>query len=107
MEDLRNKDKTIISIYKYISQILGASFFELPNFWDADNFAIGLKKNDKLIYISTWNHKNRPDNDMRYYVELEFIDENTNETKNKYKHLDNVKKETLIDEVQIFLRKPI
>ena len=55
MEGLKSKNKTIQDIVDIINQIFGYDYFSVVDFWDADNCAIGLKRDEKLIYISNWD----------------------------------------------------
>lgn len=105
MEDLKNKNKTIVGIYKHICEVFGRDFFELTDIWESDCYALGLKKQGKLIYISTWDHRHRSLSDMCYYVEFELIDDTTNESKAISKQINNLSKELLIIEMNIFLNE--
>ena len=66
-DDLRNKDNTIITVWA----VFGEDFFTITDFWDADNFALGIIKRDKLIYISTWDFKEFHGG-IKCYAEFEF-----------------------------------
>ena len=104
MEDLQNKkDDTIIRIYKSIEERFGLNYFQHVDFWNADLFAIGLKKGSKLIYISTWDFKSLSIGNMKYYLEFEIVDEISSQTKRTYKTYSGVTQEILLHEINLFL----
>lgn len=93
-KSLESKEISIITITKRIINHFGEGFFEtylsdneekLIDFWEADMLAIGLKRKQKVIYISTWNFRDRGLENMRYYVEFELVDEETLEQKESAK----------------------
>jgi len=102
MEDLRNKDQSIIAIWDTISKLFGDNFFTIVDFWEGDNYALGFRKGDKLIYISTWHFRENLDSG-NCFSEFELIDESTLETKKHIKRIDNIKIELLINEIRTFL----
>jgi hypothetical protein len=70
---MKQKDKTIKAIVRHLQDNLGVDNIVIKDYWDADNFAIGLtnKEDKNLVYISTWQKKNN-----EYFVELESPAEN-------------------------------
>ena len=105
MEDLQNKDKSIRIIWNTILSGFGANFFSLVDFWDSDNFAFGLKKGDKLIYISTWDFREYQVNKIKCYSEFELIDEVSLETKENIKQLNGISIDKLVEEIKVFILK--
>jgi hypothetical protein len=103
MEDLQNKDKSIQYILNIITETFGANYFVLVDFWEGDNYAIGLRKNEKLIYISTWNFKDSIENSPQFYAEFELINQITFKTIKIEKRLNNLSKEELVEEIQRFI----
>jgi hypothetical protein len=103
MEDLPNKDKSIQYIINIITETFGANYFALVDFWEGDNYALGLRKNEKLIYISTWNFKDCPENEPLFYIEFELVDSTTFSTLKIEKMLNGVNKSELISEIQRFV----
>lgn len=99
---LHNKEESILTIYNAIINELGIDYFEKTDFWDSDNYAIGLKKEEKNIYISTWNFRNLDATLMKYYAEFEIIDVMSLETLETKKILDAATKEELVEEVVLF-----
>jgi hypothetical protein len=51
MEGLSNKDKSIQYTLNIITETFCSNYFVLVDFWEGDNYAIGLRKNEKLIYL--------------------------------------------------------
>jgi hypothetical protein len=77
MDGWQSKTNGIPDLIREIHNIFGEDFFDLTDFWDDDNTAIGIKKKDKLIYIAGYENEN---NGFNYYIELELIDEISFET---------------------------
>lgn len=50
------KDKTIINLVNRLKTIFDISLVEFVDYWDSDLCAIGLKREDRLIYINTYNY---------------------------------------------------
>jgi len=103
MSDLQNKDETILEIYQFIVENFGQNIFTLPNFWDGDNCAIGLLRDCRLIYISTWDFRNEKNSNMRYYTEFEIVDAVTFETIRAYGIFENITRDDLIAKIKAFL----
>jgi len=103
MEELQSKHEAIVNIVHLISATFGKDFFNLPGFWEADNYAIGLKKQNKLIYISNWDYRDRPPGDMWYSAEFELVDEHTAETLSIERVIDGLNQDGLIKEIKEFL----
>jgi len=104
-----------VSIQEIVKKILnsfGLNYFErhgpnhqdeLIDFWDADSFAVGLKKDQKLVYISSWDYRNKKLEEMQYYAEFELIDDHTFESLGSIKELKDLDPEKLIKEMKDFL----
>lgn len=103
MEELQSKHEAIVNIVHLIIITFGEDFFNLPGFWEADNYAVGLKRGNKLIYISNWDYKDRSPQDMWYSAEFERIDGQTAETLSIERVIDGVDGKTLIKEIKEFL----
>jgi len=104
MEDLQNKDKTIQIIWSVISKTFGTNFFSIVNFWEADNYALGFKKDTKLIYISTWNFREYQGSEIKCYSEFEIIDAKSLDTKKNVKQMNEILLDNLLDEMKNFIR---
>ncbi len=103
MDNLQHKDSKVINIYDAVCSVFGDDYFFLPDFWDGDNFAIGLLNRNRLIYISAWGCRECPDNDMKYYAEFEIIDAITSETITTVKKLEGLSENALIKEMITFV----
>ena len=72
MEDFRNKKKDI-RIENLLIKLKGNLDFnliEIVDYWDADLCAIGIKKGDKLIYISNYNYVDSKELKFDYDFEI-------------------------------------
>lgn len=103
MEGLQNKDKSIKIIWDVIISTFGVNLFSIVDFWDADNYAFGIKKDNKLIYISTWDFRECQGSKIKCYSEFELIDEETNDTKQIIKQLTGIFLNDLLVEIKEFM----
>ncbi len=103
MEGLQNKDKSIKVIWSFISEKFGVNFFSIVDFWDADNYAFGFKRNGKLIYISTWDFRDYQGNGIKCFSEFELIDEKSYETKETIKRMNGILLDNLLNEIKNFI----
>ena len=103
VEDLQNKDVSILTIWGEIVRIFGIDVFTLVDFWDADNYSFGFKKGTKLIYVSTWKLKEYSNSEIICYCEFEIINELTYHTEKVVKKIDAIDLSNLIAEIYIFL----
>ena len=92
------KDITIEIFRKNLKNTLDTSQVEVIDPWEADTCAIGIKKKNKLIYISTYNYfENEP---IRYDFDFEIINENKLEV---IKERRNITEKELLNEIKFFL----
>ena len=92
------KDITIENFLKNLKNTLNTSQVEVIDLWEADTCAIGIKKKNKLIYISTYNYfENEP---IRY--DFEIINKNENKLE-VIKERRGVTEKELLYEINIFL----
>jgi hypothetical protein len=103
MEDLQNKDRTIREIWNVILTRFGDNFFAEVNFWDDDNYALGFRRDGKLIYISTWDFRQNKVDGIRCFSEFELIDEFSFETKETIKRMNAILLHDLLDEIKKFM----
>lgn len=110
--NLDNKDASIVFIVSEIFKIFDVEIFEYDqinnkykfvDFWEADCYAIGLKSNQKLIYISTWENKHKNFNEMMFFVEFEIVDAVSLKTVSLFKQFNSINKLDLIHEMKLFL----
>ena len=67
------KDTTILKLVERLRLIFDFAFIEVVDYWAADLCAIGLKKRNRLVYISTFNYFE--DKSLKFALDLEIIDE--------------------------------
>lgn len=92
------KDITIENFLKNLKNTLDTLQVEVIDLWEADTCVIGIKKKNKLIYISTYNYsENEP---IRYDFDFEIINKNKLEV---IKERRGVTEKELLDEINIFL----
>ena len=92
------KDITIENFLKNLKNALDTSQVEVIDLWEADTCAIGIKRENKMIYISTYNYiENKP---IRYDFDFEIINKNKLEV---IKERGGVTERELLDEINIFL----
>jgi hypothetical protein len=112
MKNLKNKDQSIQYIVKAVIEYFGNDYFdkylqdnsaEYIDFWEADLCAIGFKKNNKVIYIYSFNALKTNKTILEYYSEFEKIDEDTLETLSIEKVFEKIYIEDLIKEMNTFL----
>lgn len=112
-KNLKNKDASIQIIVNKILDYYDAGYFDeyysngLPrivDFWEADLFAVGLKKKEKSIYISSWDYRSNSISNMLYYVEFELIDIDTFDTKHVIKKISGINADSLVKEIKLFLQ---
>ncbi len=110
--NLDNKDASIVFIVSEILKIFDVEIFEynqinneykFVDFWEADYYSIGLKSNQKLIYISTWENKHKNLNEMMFFVEFEIVDAVSSKTISSFKQFSSLNKLDLIYEIKLFL----
>jgi hypothetical protein len=94
------KDKTILELIKRLKIHLDADHLEIIDHWDSDLCAIGLGKDSRLIYISTYNYLNMIP--IRYDYDLELINESDETKINVLKSCTGVLEEELLAEITSF-----
>ena len=92
------EDVTIINFINILRKTFDISQVEVIDLWEADTCAIGIKKEDKLVYISTYNYcQNKI---ISYDFDFEIINENKLEV---IKERRGVIEKELLNEINIFL----
>ena len=99
------KDKTILNLIEKLKSVTNFTLLEFVDYWDADLCAIGLKKRDRLVYISTYNYvsNNLKNDEISYDFDFEIIDESNKENLNVVRRGRNVSEAEFINEVKLFL----
>lgn len=95
------KDKTIIQLIGRLKLVISFTLLEIVDYWEMDLCAIGLKKENRLVYISTFNYiQNKK---IMYDFDLEIIEDNNSEKFNVVKIVRNVSENELVKEIKLFL----
>ena len=92
------KDITIENFLKNLKNALDTSQVEVIDLWEADTCAIGVKRENKMIYISTYNYIENES--IRYDFDFEIINENKLEV---IKERRNITEKELLNEIKFFL----
>ena len=95
------KDITILKIIEILKLKINFSIVEIIDYWEADLCAIGLRKGNRLVYISTFNYLENQE--LNYDFDFEIVDLNNNSRLNIIKVGRNVKEAELIYEIKCFL----
>jgi hypothetical protein len=95
------KDITILKFIERLKLIINFNLLEVVDYWEVDFCAIGLIKDNKLVYISTFNYAERQE--LMYDFDLEIIHENDKEKYDVVRVGRNVSEIELISEIKIFL----
>ena len=91
------KDVTIVNFINILRKTFDISQVEVIDLWEADTCAIGIKKEDKLVYISTYNYCQN--NIISYDFDFEIINENKLEVIKKRR---NITEKELLNEIKFF-----
>lgn len=103
---MNDKHASILLFLERASAWIQENAFDIVDYWDADLCAIGLRKKDKLFYISTNYsviHKNL--NTLLYDYDVEQIDENDSEKYTVIKEVRQVSEEEIIQEINLFINR--
>ncbi len=95
-----DKDKTIIDFINKLKIIINFSLIKILDYWDGDRCAIGLKKGNKLVYISTYNFYNEII--IIYDYDFEIIDETLSDKIKILKEGRSIFENEIINEIQLF-----
>jgi hypothetical protein len=96
------KDITIIRLIEKLKLNINFTLVEVIDYWDADRCAIGLKRDNQLVYISTFNYVGN--NRLKYDFDLEIIDESDQEKIKVVKSGRKVSETELVNEIKLFLK---
>jgi len=91
------KDKSVTDFLGRLELAADLTMVQFVDYWDADLCAIGVKRENRLVYISTFNLE------YKYYYELELLDENEVDKYTVLQRGDDVAENVLISVVKEFL----
>ena len=98
------KDKTINNILVKLKKALPFACVELVDYWDADLCAVGFKKDDKLVYLSTYVFvKEGKKGTVKYDYDFELLNEQDKTEVNVIKEAREIDEATLIKDIKEFL----
>jgi hypothetical protein len=63
------KDESITDFISRLEMEADCTLVQFVDYWDSDLCAIGIKRENRLVYVSTFNGKDN------YYYELELFDD--------------------------------
>ncbi len=95
------KDKSIIKLIENLKGVIDFTHLEIVDHWEADLCAIGLRRKNKLVYISTFNYVGSKA--ITYDFDMEIINENKEQRLEIVQSGQNVSETELINEVRVFL----
>ncbi|WP_028788759.1 hypothetical protein [Terrimonas ferruginea] len=89
-----------ISIKKFVERLRGEinlNLLKFVDYWDGDLSAFGLRKGDKVLYVSTYKME-----DHFFYCSWELINEQTEETIRVLETDELISEEDLIMKIKSF-----
>jgi hypothetical protein len=95
------KDKTILDLIDKLRSKTHFDRVEIVDYWDGDLCAIGIKRDNRLVYICSYDFREGKVNGYDY--DLELLDEKQVDKLNVVKEARNVTEEILIEELKVFL----
>ena len=97
----RREDSTILDFIEKLKLIFNFNQLQIVDYWDADLCAIGFKKGNKLVYVSTYNHTQKET--IRYDYDLDFIDELNDDESITLEVGREVSEDIIINKIRIYL----
>ncbi|MEM6684379.1 MAG: hypothetical protein AAF617_01185 [Bacteroidota bacterium] len=94
------KDTTITDFLHQIEPLMHTHNLQIVDHWKADLCAIGIQKESKLIYISTYNYLT--ESVVQYDFDLELIDDSDTTNSTIVKEGRKVAAQELIQELKTF-----
>ena len=76
--------------------------FEVVDYWELDLCAIGVKKNNKLVYISNFNFIEKKE--LKYDYDFEIVNPKTKEEINVIKEFRDKLEIELLSDIKLFFR---
>ena len=95
------KDKSLITLLDKLRSKADFDKVEFIDNWDGDLCAIGFKRGNRLVYLSSWNFSDGISEGYDYDFEL--LNENPSDKLNVLKEARSVSEEELIADIKKFL----
>jgi len=94
-----HKHLSILYILDRLQAFIGENSIETVDYWEADLYAVGLKKGQRLVYISTFNHIHQTE--MRYDYDIETFGDDKTDTPIHCRKIRNAKESQFIEDIII------
>jgi hypothetical protein len=98
---MMEKEQSIIKFIERLKSQVDFNQLEIVDYWEADLCAIGVKRGQKLFYISTYNYINAKT--IQYDYDIEKVDDQDQAYTKVIKEGRGVSELKLIEEIKIFL----
>lgn len=95
------KDRSIIDLIEKLKLRINFNQIEIVDYWDGDLCAIGFKREERLVYLSSYNFANGISDGYDYDFEL--LNKQQVDNLNVIKEARNTKEEELIADIKEFL----
>lgn len=95
------KHKTLIAILQKLEAKSDFQKVEFIDHWDGDLCAIGFKRGNRLVYLSSWNFADGVTKGYDYDFEL--INENASDKLNVLKEARDISEDEVIADIKGFL----
>jgi hypothetical protein len=95
------KDKSIFDFIEKLKLQVNFNLIEIVDKWDADLCAVGFKRQDRLVYLSTY--KFAVGKSDGYDYDFELYNEQQPENSNLIKEARNIREEECIADIAKFL----
>jgi hypothetical protein len=95
------KDKSLIALLDKLRSKADFDKVEFVDNWDGDLCAIGFKRGNRLVYLSSWNFSDGISEGYDYDFEL--LNENPSDKLNVLKEARSISEEELIADIKKFL----
>lgn len=89
-----------MNLIERLKHTITFGLIQVIDYWEADLCTIGLKKDDKLIYISTYSYDVQS---LKYDYDLEIINKERQNEINVIKEVRSASEEELVKEIMSFL----
>lgn len=97
---MMRKHDSIAALLEKLKTVINFNLLEIVDYWEGDLCAIGLKKDSKLVYISTYNYADEGEELLDYDFEL--IDEKGLTDLNVQKEVRGSNINAFVDDLKLF-----
>lgn len=103
---MTDKDETIVNLLRKVRSNPNFDIVEIVDYWDGDLCATGLKKDDRLVYVSTYDFCKKSPLDgsrVEYDCDFEILNKKDFTTFQVVKEVKTKDEEYLFKEIGSFL----